>query len=242
MVKGFFKELKEDLAQNGIEKDDDGKKKTQKNQRGIGIEIEIADPRSKSKEKQVNEDDDIDAFMNNVMQEMKEVKEKHANKKPVMNEKKLENVIDETAVITKGMNVKGNVTSKSSLDVMGYLEGDIDIQGKLKISGTVKGNSGAAFVMTDEGKIIGNIASSGDISIGEKSVVIGNINAINAVIDGAVKGDIDAKGNVVLGDSSIVMGNIKSKSVQINNGAVIEGLCSQCYADVNPTNFFEGQK
>ena len=39
--------------------------------------------------------------------------------------------------------------------------------------------------------------------------------------------------------SAIVMGNIKSKSVQINNGAVIEGMCSQCYAEVNPTSFFE---
>ena len=34
------------------------------------------------------------------------------------------------------------------------------------------------------------------------------------------------------------MGNIKSKSVQINNGAVIEGLCSQCYAEVSPSSFF----
>ena len=38
------------------------------------------------------------------------------------------------------------------------------------------------------------------------------------------------------------MGNIKSKSVQINNGAVIEGLCSQCYAEVNPSSFFEDLK
>ncbi|MBE5829190.1 MAG: polymer-forming cytoskeletal protein, partial [Butyrivibrio sp.] len=39
-----------------------------------------------------------------------------------------------------------------------------------------------------------------------------------------------------------VMGNIKSQSVQINNGAVIEGMCSQAYADVNPSEFFEGLK
>ena len=54
----------------------------------------------------------------------------------------------------------------------------------------------------------------------------------------AVKGDIDVKGPVILDASAIVMGNIKSKSVQINNGAVIEGLCSQCYADVSPSSFF----
>ena len=39
--------------------------------------------------------------------------------------------------------------------------------------------------------------------------------------------------------STIVMGDIKSKSVQINNGAVVEGMCSQCYAQVNPTDFFK---
>jgi cytoskeletal protein CcmA (bactofilin family) len=57
-----------------------------------------------------------------------------------------------------------------------------------------------------------------------------------------VKGDIDVKGPVILDASAIVMGNIKSKSVQINNGAVIEGMCSQCYADVSPTAFFDDYK
>ena len=62
------------------------------------------------------------------------------------------------------------------------------------------------------------------------------------MIAGAVKGDIDVKGPVILDSSAIVMGDIKSKSVQINNGAVIEGMCSQCYAEVNPTSFFEELK
>lgn len=59
------------------------------------------------------------------------------------------------------------------------------------------------------------------------------------MIAGAVKGDIDVHGPVILDTTAIVMGNIKSKSVQINNGAVIEGLCSQCYADISPSTFFE---
>jgi len=73
-------------------------------------------------------------------------------------------------------------------------------------------------------------------------VVVGNISATSAVIAGAVKGDIDVCGPVILDTTAIVMGNIKSKSVQINNGAVIEGMCSQCYADVSPTSFFEDYK
>ena len=72
-------------------------------------------------------------------------------------------------------------------------------------------------------------------------IVIGNITATSAAIAGAVKGDIDVQGPVILDSSAIVMGNIKSKSVQINNGAVIEG-CSQCYAEVSPTSFFDDYK
>ncbi len=80
------------------------------------------------------------------------------------------------------------------------------------------------------------------MKIGASTVVIGNISATSAAIAGAVKGDIDVKGPVILDSSAIVMGNIKSKSVQINNGAVIEGMCSQCYADVSPTSFFDDYK
>ena len=65
---------------------------------------------------------------------------------------------------------------------------------------------------------------------------------LSAAIAGAVKGDIDVQGPVILDSSAIVMGNIKSKSVQINNGAVIEGMCSQCYAEVSPTSFFDDYK
>ena len=78
--------------------------------------------------------------------------------------------------------------------------------------------------------------------MGQSTVIIGNVYATSAVIAGAIKGDIDVKGPVILDSAAIVMGDIKSKSVQINNGAVIEGMCSQCYAEVNPTSFFEELK
>ena len=115
----------------------------------------------------------------------------------------------------------------------------IDILGKLNVTGAINGDSKAAEVFADNAKIVGEVVSDGSVKVGQSSVIIGNITATSAVIAGAVKGDIDVQGPVILDASAIVMGNIKSKSVQINNGAVIEGMCSQCYADVNPTSFFE---
>lgn len=147
-------------------------------------------------------------------------------------------VLDETAIITAGMTLNGDISAKGNVDILGKVKGKVELLGKLNVSGTVEGDSKAAEVFADGAHITGMIVAEGTVKIGQNSVVIGNVAASSAVIAGAVKGDIDVKGPVILDASAIVMGNIKSKSVQINNGAVIEGMCSQCYAEVNPTDFF----
>ena len=157
-------------------------------------------------------------------------------------ETQMKTVSDETAIITAGMCITGDILSEGSMEVIGCINGNVEILGKLNITGTICGNSKAAEIFADSAKVTGEIVSEGAVKIGQSSVIIGNISAKSAVIAGAVKGDIDVMGPVILDTSAIVMGNIKSKSVQINNGAVIEGMCSQCYADVNPTSFFDGLK
>lgn len=149
---------------------------------------------------------------------------------------------DETSVITEGMTITGDIMTQGSIDVVGTVNGNIDALGKLNITGHVNGNSKAAEIYAESAKINGEVVSEGAVKIGASSVIIGNITATSAAIAGAVKGDIDVKGPVILDASAIVMGNIKSKSVQINNGAVIEGMCSQCYAEVSPTLFFDDYK
>lgn len=151
-------------------------------------------------------------------------------------------ILEETAVITDGMVITGDIAAKGSMDLMGQVDGNIKVNGKLNVTGVINGNSEAGEVYANEAKITGQIVTSGKIKVGADSVIIGDITATTAVIAGAVKGDIDVRGPVVLDTSAIVMGNIKSKSVQINNGAVIEGLCSQCYADVSPTKFFDTKR
>ena len=147
-------------------------------------------------------------------------------------------VLDETAIITAGMTLTGDISAKGNVDILGKVKGKVELLGKLNVSGTIEGDSKAAEVFADGAHITGMIVSEGTVKIGQNSVVIGNVAASSAVIAGAVKGDIDVKGPVILDASAIVMGNIKSKSVKINNGAVIECMCSQCYAEVNPTDFF----
>ena len=150
-------------------------------------------------------------------------------------------VSDEVTVITEGTSLKGDLQSTGSFELKGKIEGNVACNGKMTVTGVIKGNSQSAEFFADAAKIEGEISTTGTVKIGLGSVVIGNIAATSAVIAGAIKGDIDVHGPVVVDTSAVVMGNIKSRSVQINNGAVIEGFCSQCYADVDVESLFEAK-
>ncbi|MEH2942447.1 polymer-forming cytoskeletal protein [Lachnospiraceae bacterium KK002] len=148
-------------------------------------------------------------------------------------------VSDEVTVITEGTSLKGDLESIGSFELRGKIDGNVRCNGKVTITGSLQGNAEASEFFADAAKVEGEISTTGTVKIGLGSVVVGNITASSAVIAGAIKGDIDVQGPVVVDTSAVVMGNIKSRSVQINNGAVIEGFCSQCYADVDMETFFE---
>ena len=141
--------------------------------------------------------------------------------------------------ITQGTAINGNISSSGSINIYGQLTGEVSCRGKLVIAGTVKGTSQAGEIFANNSKIEGDIKSDGSVKIGNGAVIIGNVYATSAVIGGAVKGDIDVHGPVIIDATAVIQGNIKSRSVQINNGAAIEGFCSQCYADIDYQALFD---
>ncbi len=217
---GFFSDLKEDLNQAVTELTP-------------GEETEAAETAA---EEEVKDNSlNLDKLLDNIEETSKE----EEVKEEVIEEKKSGRASDETAIITAGMNVVGDIDSTGSMELYGTVKGNLKLNGKLNVLGSIEGDSKASEIYAENARIIGEVNAAGSIKIGQSTVIIGNLYATSAVIAGAIKGDIDVKGPVVLDTSAIVMGNIKSKSVQINNGAVIEGICSQCYADVSPTSFFD---
>lgn len=219
---GFFSDLKEDLSQ------------------AVNEMVPEEETNEKAKENALK--DDLDALLDTLDEKaaQEDISASYSYQAPEV--KNTNKATDENATITTGMSIVGDIVSSGSLEILGTVRGNIAINGKLNVVGTIEGDSKAAEIYAENAKITGEVNSLGSVKIGKSSVVIGNIFATSAVIAGAVKGDIDVKGPVVLDTSAIVMGNIKSKSVQINNGAVIEGVCSQCYADVSPTTFFDELK
>ena len=150
----------------------------------------------------------------------------------------LEQISDETAVITAGLVVSGNLDSIGSIDIFGTVDGDVSCKGKLTVSGTITGTTIAKEVFANNAHITGDVEATGSAKIGQGTVVVGDITATSAVIAGAIKGNVDVNGPVIIDSSAIIVGDIKSKSVQINNGATINGRCLQVYADVDVESIF----
>lgn len=155
-------------------------------------------------------------------------------------EQEVESILsNDTTYITKGTVIKGDIETEGGIDLIGEIQGNVTCAGKLIIGGTIKGNVKAGEIYANAAKIEGEITTEESVKIGVGSVVMGNIVANSAVVAGAVNGDIDVHGPVIVDSTAVIMGNIKSRSVQINNGAVIEGFCSQCYSEIDVKSFFE---
>lgn len=146
---------------------------------------------------------------------------------------------DAVTVITKGTTINGSISSDGSLEINGTITGDVECLGKLSITGKIVGNSSAAEVFVNTERLEGSITSEGSVKVGLGTVIIGDIVATSGVIAGAVKGEIDVNGPIIIDSTAIIKGNIKAKTVQINNGAVVEGFCSLSYSEVDVDNIFE---
>lgn len=243
---GFFSDLKDDLSQAVNElMPEEAESGAQNTEEALTAEEAVAH----------TEAEGLDTDLNRLLDKVDEVEipEEEAEEAiyvaPTREEKKadfadqsVKRPSDEVSVLTDSLILNGNIATEGSLDIRGSIVGNVEALGKLNITGSIQGDSQAAEIYAEAAKITGELRSNGSIKVGQSTVIVGNIFATSAVVAGAVKGDIDVVGPVILDASAIVMGNIKSKSVQINNGAVIEGMCSQCYADVNPTSFFEELK
>lgn len=145
----------------------------------------------------------------------------------------------DTTYITKATVINGDLQTDGCIDLIGTVKGAVSCDGKLIVGGSITGDVQVGELYANAARIEGDVHVVDAAKIGVGTVVVGNVFAGSAVIAGAVKGDIDVQGPVIVDSTAVIMGNIKSRSVQINNGAVIEGMCSQCYSEIDVKSFFE---
>jgi cytoskeletal protein CcmA (bactofilin family) len=99
------------------------------------------------------------------------------------------------------------------------LNSDVEIKGDLKYSGE----------LSFDGKIDGEIRGDGSLSLGESSVVNGNVDATSAVVRGKVNGNITAKDKLEMKGKTELFGDIRASKLSIEEGVVFVGR-----AEINP--------
>lgn len=89
----------------------------------------------------------------------------------------------------------------------------LKFEGKLSSEGNVR----------IDGDFTGDIIINGNLTLGERSVVNGNIKATNITISGKVEGIVEAAEKMVLESSSRMIGDLSAKILVVNEGAIFDG-------------------
>ncbi len=96
-----------------------------------------------------------------------------------------------------------------------FIDGDSQIEGKYTFSGT----------LMFDGRLKGEIASTGTLIIGPKALIHGDIRAGQVIISGEVVGNVQATERVELKGPARVFGDIDAPVVALEEGVLFEGHC-----------------
>jgi cytoskeletal protein CcmA (bactofilin family) len=89
-------------------------------------------------------------------------------------------------------------------------------EGKLKTPGSIR----------VDGKVIGDITASQNISVGTSGDVEGNLNAASVIIGGRLKGSVVAQEKLVFESKAVVKGDIRAAKLVVDEGAQFDGKCA----------------
>lgn len=105
------------------------------------------------------------------------------------------------------------------------ISADMNVGCLIGENSVVEGN----FITTEsvriDGVIRGNVDVKGNLLVGTKGKVVGNIKTESVMISGEVEGDVDASGKVEITSSGVVNGDIHAKTLIIDENAIFNGRC-----------------
>ena len=97
-----------------------------------------------------------------------------------------------------------NVVSLGARDI---LQGRLEIQGDLKIAGTVEGD----------------LKASGDVTVDSGATIQAAIEGANVSVRGQVTGNVTARKRLTLGGSGRLNGDVKVARLTVEDGATLNG-------------------
>ena len=101
-------------------------------------------------------------------------------------------------------------------DFNGFLDAGSHVTGDLHFEDTFR----------IDGKFTGNVVSDGDLIVGERGDVDGEVKVRRVFVSGTVRGALRAAERVEITAAGKVMADVYTPSLTIDDGAYFEGRCS----------------
>ncbi len=89
-------------------------------------------------------------------------------------------------------------------------------EGKLKTPGSIR----------VDGKVIGDIVATQNISVGTSGEIEGSLTAASVTIGGKLNGSVVAQEKLVFESKAIVRGDIRAAKLVVDDGAQFDGKCA----------------
>ncbi len=137
-------------------------------------------------------------------------------------------VTTQRMIVPDGVVIEGAMSSGSDTQIAGRVDGDVRVDARLALeqSAIVKGKVRAASCSV-RGKVMGDVESQQDLTIGETGVV--NADAIagkDMVIAGEINGNVKCGGRLRLTPTGRLTGNIRARTIVLEEGAQFNGACN----------------
>ena len=124
--------------------------------------------------------------------------------------------------IGRNNTVQINIEANTVIGEGSQFGGRFAIKGNLRIDGKFEGES----LLVDH------------LQIGSKGKVKSNISATSVVVEGVVIGNITAATRILLLSTARVLGNIKTPELIIQDGVVLEGMCTISHFELDNTKSY----
>lgn len=107
-------------------------------------------------------------------------------------------------------------TTGAQGDLNGFLDAGSHIQGELRFEDTFR----------VDGKVTGTIVSNGDLIVGERGEIDGEVKVRRVYVSGVLRGTVRAADRIELTSGGKVHADLFTPSLSIEDGAFFEGRCS----------------
>jgi cytoskeletal protein CcmA (bactofilin family) len=130
---------------------------------------------------------------------------------------KKETIIEEDTVI------QGEIIASSNISIAGSVRGDVTSQGDIILSGKIYGNMKGNTITIRDGYVEGNINAKLGVNLIGDAIVVGDVECDNFLSESKVKGNVRTVNSVTLKKSAVLFGNIHAKTVNMQDGVILNG-------------------